>query len=239
MITSVSGQQLWVYFPDMAGTPWAINPSIYFQHMWGLLQEALVVMEFNVEEFEDLTTKILYKEFTSTFPPPKVIYKFDFNWSLVWKRLNSSLLDAKPWEGLFMIIHNIVPNRDRLFEKFHRANSPACERPECGAERQDNVHLYCHCVAVRVGWCWLRRRILELMPRDCSRVSDFELIHFFFPQDVFDQEIIWLLGTYVAYVNSEVRGTRGDLKLEKMIGYFRQKCFENRNARRLQLQFQL
>ena len=54
-----------------------------------------------------------------------------------------------------------------------------------------------------------------------------------------DQEIIWLLGTYVAYVNSEVRGTRGDLKLEKMIGYFRQKCFENRNARRLQLQFQL
>jgi exonuclease III len=225
------GMQLRDYFPDMAYTPWAVSPTPYFEHMWGLLQEALVVGDLMVEAMPDVTSKEIYKEFTCTFPPPKVIYRYEVDWDVVWLRLNSPILSPLGWEGLFMIVHNIVPNRDRLYEKFNMANSPACDRAECAGERQDNAHLYTGCVLVREAWCWLRRRLLELLPQDHCHTSDFELINLFFGRHTQDEEMVWLLGNYVDLVNREVRGVRRTLRIEKMIGHFRQQLSEHQNAR--------
>ena len=57
-----------------------------------------------------VTTKSIYLGYTSTFPPPKVVFKIDVDWALVWKRVSSPVLEPGAREILFMIVHNIVPN---------------------------------------------------------------------------------------------------------------------------------
>ena len=68
------------------------------------------------------------------------------DWSLVWNRLDSPILEPRSREYLFLIVNNIVPNRERLFEKMHMVASPNCL--VCGV-REDNTHLFTECVSVR------------------------------------------------------------------------------------------
>ena len=60
----------------------------------------------------------------SSFPPPKVVFKLDVDWPVVWERLDSPVLHPSAREYLFMIIHNIVPNRERLYLKMNMVNNP-------------------------------------------------------------------------------------------------------------------
>ena len=109
-----------------------------------------------------VTAKNLYLGFTSTFPPPKVVFKFDVNWGQVWARLQNPVLDIMGREVLFMIVHSIVANKDRVF-KFNMTASPNCAT--CGV-LQDNVHLFCECLNVREAWFWMRQRLLSLLPQE-------------------------------------------------------------------------
>ena len=70
-----------------------------------------------------MTAKALYEGFTTSFPPPKVIFKFNIAWQLVWERLEYLVLEPVGQEVLFTIVHNIVPNRERLYSKLHMVNS--------------------------------------------------------------------------------------------------------------------
>ena len=83
------GLHLREYFPDMAGGPHAELVSSYFQHMRLLLVEGLVLGDITVNTVKSVTAKGLYEEFTSTFPPPKIVFKFEVDWSTVWERLDS------------------------------------------------------------------------------------------------------------------------------------------------------
>ena len=98
--------------------------------------------DLKVEEIRKVTAKELYLGYTSTFPPPKVIFKYDRDWSLVWSRLNSPLWEAGGREALFLVVHNIVAKRERLFDKMNMVVSPNCQI--CGI-REDNVHLFTEC----------------------------------------------------------------------------------------------
>ena len=104
-----------------------------------LLVEGLVLGDFSVNSIKSVTAKDLYEKYTTTFPPPKVIYKYDVDWSLVWERLESPSLEPLGRESLFSIVHNIVPNRDRLHSKMNMVDSPNCI--VCGV-REDNSHLF-------------------------------------------------------------------------------------------------
>ena len=122
-------------FPDMIPGPHAEIMSPYFQHMRALLTGAEILGDIDVKKLSLVTAKNLYKGFTSTFPPPKVTYKYDVEWEQVWSRLMNPVLDIMGREILFMIIHNIVANKDRVF-KFNMIASPNCST--CGVA-QDNV----------------------------------------------------------------------------------------------------
>ena len=174
--------------------PHAEIMSPYFQHMRALLPE--ILGDIDVKKLSLVTAKNLYKGFTSTFPPPKVTYKYDVEWEQVWSRLMNPVLDIMGREILFMIIHNIVANKDRVF-KFNMIASPNCST--CGVA-QDNVHLFCECLNVREAWFWVRQRVLDLLPQDGAQTSNFELIHLMFPSSHLDSEIVWLLGIYVQQV---------------------------------------
>ena len=87
------GLHLRDYFPDMAmGSHAEIVPP-YFQHMRLLLVEGLVLEDISVGKLKTVTAKALYEGFTTSFPPPKVIFKFNVDWQLVWERLDYLLLE--------------------------------------------------------------------------------------------------------------------------------------------------
>ena len=109
------GLHLRDYFPNMAAGPHAEIVCEYFQHLRMLLVEGFEIGDLRVNNLERVTAKELYVGYTSTFPPPKVVYKYDVDWGLVWSRLNSPVLEAGGREALFLVLHNIVPNREMVW----------------------------------------------------------------------------------------------------------------------------
>ena len=170
--------------------------SPYFQHMKSLLTGAVILGDIEVNKLRLVTAKNLYLGFTSTFPPPKVVFKFDVNWGQVWTRLQNPVLDIMGREILFLIVHNIVANKDRVF-KFNMTASPNCAI--CGV-LQDNVHLFCECLNVREAWFWMRQRLLSLLPQEGGQTSNFEFLNLMFTPSVMDSEAVWLIGIYVQQV---------------------------------------
>ena len=67
------------HFPAMAAGPHAENISPYFSHMKGLLISGIELGDINVQQLRKVSCKSLYSGFTSTFPPPKVVYKYDID----------------------------------------------------------------------------------------------------------------------------------------------------------------
>ena len=80
-----------------------------------------------------------------------LVFKYDVNWVQVWERLDSPVLDPLAREYLFLIINNIVPNRERLFMKMNLVNSPNCVI--CHV-REDNTHIFTEYIMVREAWGW-------------------------------------------------------------------------------------
>ena len=197
------------YFPDMSDGPHAEIISSYFLHMKALLVGGLVLGDIEVNELKKVTAKTLYEGFTSSFPPPKVIFKFDIDWSQVWCRLQSPMLESGAREVLFMVINNIIANRDRLHSKFHMVPSPNCVH--CNV-LHDNVHLFCECLLVREAWFWVRQRILGILPNS-GRTSNFEFLNLMFESGPLDGEVIWLIGVYVQLVWDYVICKKKQLKL--------------------------
>ena len=198
------------HFPSMALGPHAELISPYFMHMKSLLEVAIVLGDIDLAKLGKTTAKALYLGFTSTFPPPKIIYKYDVDWSQVWKRLQSPVLEPKAREILFLIINNVVANRDRLFHKFNMVNSPNCLL--C-LTVQDNVHLFSECVMVREAWFWIRQRLLQMHPGS-GITSNFEFLHLMFEKSLMDEEMTWILGIFVQLVWDIVICKKKHLKLE-------------------------
>ena len=96
------------YFPDMARGPHAELISPYFSHMKSLLVGGIVLEDIDISKLKKTSPKTLYASFTSTFPPPKIVFKFDADWLQVWQRLQSPMLEPKAREILFMVVNNII-----------------------------------------------------------------------------------------------------------------------------------
>ena len=201
----------------MGQGPHAEIISPYFLHMKSLLQVAFVLDEIQIENLHLVTAKSLYSGFTSTFPPPKIVSKYNTDWCKVWQRLQSPMLEPMAREVLFLLINNIVSNRDRLFHKFNMANSPDCVL--C-SELHDNVHIFCECILVRESWFWIRQRLLQMFPSSHGNTSNFEFLNFMFDSSVLDNEVIWMLGIYVELVWNTVICKKKVLKLESVKSEF-------------------
>ena len=204
------------FFPDMKQGPHAELVCPYFMHMRLLLVEGLLLGDITTASMKNVTVKSLYENYTSTFPPPKVMNKFVVDWALVWERLDYPVLEPQGREALFSIVHNIVPNRDRLHTKMNMVNSPNCL--VCGV-REDNTHLFTECVMVREGWGWVRQRLLDLLPDDCGVTSNFEFISLMFTKHTMDNEAVWLIGTYLDLIWSEKFKRRKFVKLSHVMGH--------------------
>ena len=110
------GQILVDIFPDMArGAHSQVIPP-YFRFMADRITVVVDSELVNVESLENAQAKVIYNDFTSTLPPPKVVFKFEnLPFHLIWKRLQCKVMDENTKNIMFKMINNILPNRDRLY----------------------------------------------------------------------------------------------------------------------------
>ena len=130
-------------------------------------------------------------------------------------------------EVMFMLVNNIVANRDRLFNKFNMVPSPNCTH--CNV-LHDNVHLFCECILVREAWFWVRQRLLGLLPDSHSRTSNFEFLNLMFERDIMDSEVIWMIGNFVQLVWDVVICKKKHLKIETMKSEYEMKFFTHQKS---------
>jgi hypothetical protein len=206
------GQVLRDIFPDMAAGPHAQIIPEYYKHMRELMVEAVENNVIDVKKLKRVVAKQIYSDFTETFPPPKIIYRYDINWEIVWKRLEDPVLDTKGREILFMLIHNIIPNRERLF-RLNQVDNSRCV--SCRVV-EDNVHYFSECVKVREAWGWVRRRVLDLLPPGNNILSNWELLHLTFTETIMDKEILWLVSTFVENIWVEVRARDRTVNVDRL-----------------------
>ena len=68
-----------------------------------------------------------------------------------------------------------------------------------GAEFADVEHFFCSCERIRLCWSWLRLKILNLCDQGLMS-SNWELLNLVLPRTQSEQEIVWLVATFVGYV---------------------------------------
>ena len=136
-----------------------------------------------------------------------------------WRRLSSPVLTAEARDVLFLLIHNKLPVRERLF-RIGLVVDPYCV--VCpGGVVGDVEHFFCSCSRVEFVWSWVRSRLLELLGNN-SHISNWELINLCLPGTRFEKEAVWLVGTHVAEVWSAIFSRGGSLmKSDKFFGFLK------------------
>ena len=66
----------------------AAETPIYFVNIANLVLDMMVRETLTAETMKNLTNKVVYKELTSSLPPPKVVRENDRDYGLAWKRLH-------------------------------------------------------------------------------------------------------------------------------------------------------
>ena len=127
-----------------------------------------------------------------------------------------------------MVVNNMIANRDRLFNKLNKAETPNCLA--CGVV-QDNVHLFCECKLVREAWFWVRQRLLGMLPDSHGHTSNFEFLNLMFESDLMDSEIVWMLGIFVQLVWNFVICKKKSLKLETVKSEYFLKHENHKNSK--------
>jgi len=165
---------------------------------------------------KNLTNKTVYAVMTSTFPPPKVVMESTRDYSIAWKRLHDPVVDSLSRDVLFLLLHNKLPVKERLF-RIGINHDPYCLKC-AGAEVHDIVHFFCTCETVCNTWVWLRGQVVQLGQMRVD-VDDWDVVNLLFPKSSRDSEIVWLITSYVSYVWEMVHVRKSKVKLDKFFGY--------------------
>merc|ERR1712208_201060 len=203
--------------PDINRGPLrATGSTDYFNYVADLVAELMMSEKVSAVTVKTLRNKIVYAEMTSSFPPPKVVMESDRDYSIAWRRLNNPIVEGKAKDVLFLLLHNKLPVKERLF-RIGLRNDPYCLKC-AGAEINDIVHFFCSCEAVCDTWSWLKRQVVQL-GRMGAGVTDWEIVNLFFLHSGHDTEIVWMLSSYVLYVWEMVQFKRLEVKLDKFFGF--------------------
>ena len=220
------GVHLETAIPGMGTGDHAESVPEYFQHLQRLFMESHALEIINVDRLNLVPAKQIYEDFTSSFPPPKVEYKYEnLPWNDIWQRLNHPVLTSKTRDIMFLVIHNILPTRDRL-HRMNMSNTDSCKKLD-GVE--DVEHLFTSCVRTQVAWAWTRRKVIHLMPDWVNQFpSNFELLHLAY-EAILNTEILWVISIYCCYVWNErvANGSNYSICVDKLRSVMIQEYEEN------------
>ena len=170
----------------------------YFNYVAGLLVEAQIGEIITSNNWTTVTCRQIYWEHAKSLPVPKVETEAGVCYKLVWSRLASPVLSSAAREVVFLLIHNKLQVKERMF-RIGKFDDPYCD--ECpGSVTCDVEHFFCSCAKVAHLWRWLKGRLVT-MAGDCFLLcSNWELINLLLPRSRTENEAVWLIRNYIYWV---------------------------------------
>ena len=176
----------------------------------------MISEKVDARTIKNLRNKTIYAEMTSSFPPPKVVMESNHDYNTAWNRLHSPVVDGKARAVLFLLLHNKLPVKERLF-RIGLKNDPYCMK--CArAEINDIVHYFCTCEAVSSTWSWLKSKVMQFDDMRAD-MNDWDLVNLLYPKSSNDTEIVWLVSCYVLFVWETVFVKKLEVKRDKFFGF--------------------
>ena len=193
----------------------AVRTHEYFVKIADCVALAMMSETLTASSVSSITNRIIYKDF-ATFPTPKIEIDSVHDYKLSWKRLQCAAIEGEPRDLMFLLIHNKLPVPERLFRIGTRADPYCSHCPD--AVVGDIVHFFCDCQRTKECWAWTRLKISRWCQQDL-RASNWELLNFFIPNSQLEQEIVWLLSSYIFYVWNQCQGKNRTVVVEKFFGF--------------------
>ena len=219
-----SGISLRDALPELIPALKSENMTKYFKHAVNLIKDSSLSVEVRLENLYLFKSKSIYEDFTSTTLPPKVEDKFDFDWDRVWGRLNLGSVPVDAKNIMFLVIHDIYPNKQRLFRMGKPGTNGCC--PKCRGQIQDNKHLFTECTLTKSVWIFVKNKLVYNKIVHNLVVDNFELLMLAADIDEAKKDqFSFFISTYVLYIHLT-------LKNEKLpnINDFRQFLLENKSS---------
>ena len=214
------GDLLADFVPGFSGGQHARTTPEYFNYLADLVTEAQISEIITTSNWKEATCKSIYFEYAKAFSTPKVEIDAGVCYKKVWSRLNSPLLAASVREILFLLLHNKLQVKERMF-RIGKADNPFCN--DCpGRVVCDVRHFFCSCIKVTQLWGWLRGRLVSMGGDVLLLSSDWEIINLFMPRIRREKEVAWLIGNYTYWVWFEKQvKNKSNLKMEHLFGFLR------------------
>jgi hypothetical protein len=213
------GLYLAEYLPALRPGPHSERVPKFYRQFRRLMTEVFKEGLVDPYQLDKVKVKDIYNEYTSTLPPPKVIYKYDLPWDCIWENINHPVLEVNQREIMFMLVHNILPTRERLL-RLNQAVDDECVE---GDGRETMEHLFCRCRRTQVAWAWMRRKVINKYP-GYQGLSDFEMINLVTLSKDNTVDYVWLVTHFVCYVWArKIENNNYSIELDKFILFLRQK----------------
>ena len=114
---------------------------------------------------------------------------------LVWSRLKSLELNMKVQETNFLLVHDKLPVKERLY-RIGVATDPYCDSCDT-AMFDDTQHYFAQCGQVNILWRWVRAVLHLIMGAQGDVITDKELLKFSWASSKFDREAVWLISSFI------------------------------------------
>ena len=231
------GELLGDFLPGVELGDHAEVSVVYYDYLADLVVDAKLSEHVTVENWRFVTNKIIYKIYSDAFQVPKVEVESGLSYKRVWKCLDNPSLTSVSKEILFLLIHNKLPVRERMF-RIGLVTDPYCDYcfDNMGAVICDLVHFFCTCQRVSQVWRWLKILVQNLLSTGAVDLPDWDLINLRIPRNINTNEVIWLLGSYLSEVWASivVRGV-SELSQAQFYGFLKFKYKKDQLGARLPL----
>lgn len=149
--------------------------------------------------WKSLTNRMIYIQKIRSISSPRVEIVAGRSFEKAWSRISLPLLEPKLRDISYMLLHNKLPVKERLYRvgMSNDSNCTWCPGHHIG----DVQHFFCSCDRVSSAWikvCHILDSLLGV------NVSSYDLLHYLFPPSPNEREVVWLLGNYTGRLWDEL-----------------------------------
>ena len=170
------------------------EPGEYFGSLADIVAEVKMTGFVSAANWRSVLNRNIYSCLCLDFLPPKIV---SFQHS--WKNLKHDCLISPARELLFLLVHNKLLVKERLF-RIRQAVDPYCSLclDQVGAVECDVKHYFCSCPRIVKFWVRLKRVVTSLLEIDGSTDDDSILKLNLSVKRC--PGVIWIMGAYVSVV---------------------------------------
>ena len=176
------------------------DPGQYYAQLADIVVEIKLIGCVTGENWRSVLNKNVYSTLCSNLLPPKIERDNNVSFKHSWINLKHDFLLSSAREILFLLLHDKLLVRERLF-RISQAADPYCTSclDHYGAIVCDVDHYFCSCPRVVRIWGRLKSLVIALLQIDSQRTDDSSVLRLNIPVNRCPG-VIWMMGAYVSTI---------------------------------------